>query len=463
MTQNLGHRDPEPPGGSALDSNKTIGTQQSSPNLHGISHDHGVPKDLIYFSIVIGLLMVIAGIGLIIAGKPSVSSTLMTCVGFGLLLVAFGSRASGSWGSWSATGAGAMAVLLFLLLQHYSPPQSPMEFSKKGQIRGNFSKVADIRIVDEGPLYEYRDATTGSERFIFLNTALHSKRLSVQVDTTEKGGGKEFFELIGSSKRIADKYFSDTGADASIIQGQFDYEHRTIKDGADLIFAEPDQLDENLLPKATHAAQLALPSLVGSAVAQSAPAPNVETTQETQQGSLNVGAYLADLESDDPMARRNARDGLVAIGVPSVEPMMTALRNEGSNYRLRGGVMYVLSTTITNNPNKKADISTKLKPEDFPILVSAASDDDKTVRLQASEFLYSLGDPRSIPYSVDAAKSTNDNNKASNQITILSQSWKGLPESTQSNIYNDLTKGPGPNNDLMGNHGWLRKQLGVHF
>jgi hypothetical protein len=64
MTQNLGRRDPEPPGGSALDSNKTIGTQQSSPNLHGILHDHGVPKDLIYFAIVIGLLMVVAGIGL---------------------------------------------------------------------------------------------------------------------------------------------------------------------------------------------------------------------------------------------------------------------------------------------------------------------------------------------------------------------------------------------------------------
>jgi hypothetical protein len=248
-----------------------------------------------------------------------------------------------------------------------------------------------------------------------------------------------------------------------VSQWQFDYEHRTIKDGADLIFAEADQLDENLLPKATHAAQLALPSLVGSAVAQSTPVPNVETAQSPEQGGLNVAAYLADLESDDPTARRNARDGLVATGVLSVEPMMAALRNGGSNYRLRGGVIYVLSTTITNNPDKKADISAKLKPEDFPILVSAASDDDKTVRLQASEFLYSLGDPRSIPYSVDAAKSTSDNNKASNQITILSQSWKELPESTQSNIYNDLTKGPGPNNDVVGNHGWLRKQLGIHF
>jgi hypothetical protein len=105
--------------------------------------------------------------------------------------------------------------------------------------------------------------------------------------------------------------------------------------------------------------------------------------------------------------------------------MMAALRNEGSNYRLRGGVIYVLSTTITNNPNKKADISTKLKPEDFPILVSAASDDDKTVRLQASEFLYSLGDPRSIPYSVDAQKAQMITIKLQTKLRYLANHGKG--------------------------------------
>jgi hypothetical protein len=269
--------------------------------------------------------------------------------------------------------------------------------------------------------------------------------------------------LIGSSKRVADKYFSDTGPDSSIIQWQFDYEHRTIKDGPDLIFAEADQLDENSLPKPTRAAQLALPSLVGSALAQSTPVPGPDTNQAPAHGGLNIASYLADLESDDPTTRRNARDSLVAIGVQCIGPMMAALENQSANYRLRGGVIYVLSTVIANNPDKKAEISAQLKSEDFPILVAAASDDDKTVRLQASEFLYVLGDPRSIPYNVDAARNTNDNNKASNQITILRQSWQNLPESAQSNIYKDLTKDPGANNDLVGNRGWLRSQLGIHF
>jgi hypothetical protein len=93
-------------------------------------------------------------------------------------------------------------------------------------------------------------------------------------------------------------------------------------------------------------------------------------------------------------------------------------------------------------------------------MVSAASDDDKTIRLQASEFLYSLGDPRAIPYSVDAAKKTTDNNKASNQISIVGRSAQELPAPTQNNIVHDLTHGPGANNDLVGNQGWLRKRLG---
>jgi hypothetical protein len=122
MTQKVTHNEPE-----------TVETQHTNYALRKTLPDNGIPRELTYYAIGIGLLLVVAGIGLIIAGKPSVSSNLMTCVGFGLLLVSFGSRASGSWGSWSATGAGAMAVLLFLLLQHYSPPLSPIDFSRKGK------------------------------------------------------------------------------------------------------------------------------------------------------------------------------------------------------------------------------------------------------------------------------------------------------------------------------------------
>ena len=126
-----------------------------------------------YAGIVVGLLLILIGIGLFIAGKASLLSSLMTCVGFGIVLASFGSKAGGSWAGWSTTGAGAMAVLLFLLLQHFTPALSLVP-AKRGQIRGDFSRIADIRIIDESPMYEFRDLTTASERFIILDKALKS-------------------------------------------------------------------------------------------------------------------------------------------------------------------------------------------------------------------------------------------------------------------------------------------------
>ena len=68
----------------------------------------GVPQNLVFAGIVVGLILVLGGIGLSFFGGNSIMSSLTTCVGFGLVLASFGSRAGGSWAGWSATGAGAM-------------------------------------------------------------------------------------------------------------------------------------------------------------------------------------------------------------------------------------------------------------------------------------------------------------------------------------------------------------------
>jgi hypothetical protein len=60
--------------------------------------------------------MIFGGMSLLWFNRPSVQASLMTCVGLGLVLVCFGTKAGGTWSGWSATGAGAMAVLLFGLL-----------------------------------------------------------------------------------------------------------------------------------------------------------------------------------------------------------------------------------------------------------------------------------------------------------------------------------------------------------
>jgi hypothetical protein len=275
--------------------------------------------------------------------------------------------------------------------------------------------------------------------------------MSVQVDTTERGPGREFFELIASSKLISDRYLSDQNV--GVIRWEFDYANRIIKDGQMVIFAESDKLDENMLPK--RQARYAMIHLaftpIGSAFGQN--------SQSIVRPVSPIAALVQNLQSDDATTRRNARDALVVSGPQVVVPIMAELRANPTDYRLRGGVIYVLSTMLNLHPDQKSSLSAALKGEDFPILVAAASDDDKSIRLQATECLYILG----VPHSVNAARDTHDNNKASNQTSIVGQSSQQLSNSAKQNIINDIQRGPDPNNDLVGNSDFLSKQLGVRF
>jgi hypothetical protein len=206
----------------------------------GVRDDHGVPPNLVLLGISVGLILACGGVAMIAFNKAPLLASLTTCVGFGLVLASFGSRAGGAWGGWSATGAGAMAIFLFLLLMHYTIP----EFKKYGQIGGNLDKVVDLRIVDDHPLFEYRDPTTKSIQFVTLRNKFANQRLTVQVDTTEKEEGKVYFEMVGDGIAIAQKYLSNN--DDTVIKWVFDYNKRVIKANNNIIF--PKQMTKMRRP-----------------------------------------------------------------------------------------------------------------------------------------------------------------------------------------------------------------------
>ena len=410
-----------------------------------------LPMRLVYAGVVVGMLLIFVGIGVLSFGRGSLLSSLMTCVGFGLVLASFGSTAKGSWAGWTVTGAGALAIVLFLVLQYYQPALAPLLF-KKGQLRGDLSKIADLRIIDELPMYEYRDRTTSSIRFILLDKKLKSNRLSIQVDTTERGDGREFFEIIGDAQMIQSRYLADTVDNDRQIQWTFDYNKRVVKDGPDVIFSEQDRLPEP--PASSQRTGLLdwIPVHITKAHAESVAVP--------PPGAPAVGDLIAKLKSDDTSERRNARDALSVLGPEAVSAMIAAVRSNPSEYRIRLGVLYALSEMLRRDPEQRAAVSAALAPEDFPFLVAAASDDDKTVRLQAASFLYLLQDPRAVPSSVEAARSTPDEGKATNQVLIIRQSAQSLTPSDKAKVIEDLQAGPGPSNDLVGSAGFLRKTFG---
>jgi hypothetical protein len=398
--------------------------------------------------IVVGLLLALAGISLSIFGNNILLSSLMTCVGFGIVLVTFGSKAGGTWAGWSATGAGAMAIILFLLLEHYTP--SPAIYYKKGQLRGDLHKIADLRIIDETPLYEFRDPTTSSIRFVLLDRKLKSQRMSIQVDTNDQGDAREFFELIGKSKDIQDKYLSGGPNDDSVIQWSFYYDHRLVKDGDLVVFSEPSRLADSTAPIPT-SNQFSLLKLIVPI--------DVAMAENVQVVDTSVTALLPRLKDNDAAVRRNARDELAAKGPSAVGAMMAALQSDPSNYRTKLGVIYALSEMLRRDPNQRSAISAALKENDFPLLVNAASDDDKTIRYQAAGFLATLQDPRAVPASANASRAANQDDKASNQLIILRESGNSLPDSQKKKIIDDITTGPGSNNDLVGDKGYVKRTL----
>jgi hypothetical protein len=389
-----------------------------------VADDTGVPQELVYWAIAVGIVLSAAGVAsIIITEKAAHLGALTTCVGFGIILAAFGSRAAGGWQKLSATGSGALAIGLFLLYQQYVP--SPLKFEKRGQISGDINKIADLRIIDEHPLYNYRDPTTRTIRFIILEKPFKNAQLTIQVDTNENTEGDEFFEMRGDSQSIMDQYFANPRAE--VIKWTFDYANKVVKDGNAVLFKVPERLEERQLTDwlKPHASLYRLLAPLGSAFAGP-----VEPREVPQ--------LIAELRSDNPIVRRNARDELIAVGPEGVKPMMTALHQSSGEYRVKLGVVFALNGMLREETARNGPVARELTDDDLTLLVHAAFDDDQTVRLQAAEFLFRLKDPRVVEPSLQVVRDRRNADAVYTAVVILRPVYRDLDNAEQKRVKTEL-------------------------
>jgi hypothetical protein len=405
----------------------TNGTNTNTTNTNvNLDQDRGVPDRLTFWAIGVGLFLAIGGAVISVFFTPPVPlalAALTLCVGFGIVLAAFGGRAAGSWGGFAVAGGAAVAIVLFLLLQHYLPADAPA-FIKRGQMSGDFSKVADIRVIDEHPLYSQRDPTTRSIRFIILDRKLKSQRPVIQVDTTEKGEGREFFEMIGDGDQFAKRYLTN---DSTIIDWTFDYAHRQVRDGSLVMFQVPDSLDEKTIGQPAPNMSFRLFDPIGTAFAQDRPG--------------NADSLVAGLSSEDAAIRRNAREGLTALGPEAVPAMIAAFTKNPSDYRIKSGVITSLADILRKDEKNRERISQALTPKDFSLLVAATTDADPTLRLQATEFLYRLKDPRSADAVVETIKRGDKSDSGAavkNPALVLKGVYQSLPAQEQARVMREI-------------------------
>jgi predicted chitinase len=153
--------------------------------------------------------------------------------------------------------------------------------------------------------------------------------------------------------------------------------------------------------------------------------------RELGQGPV-VGAFLADLNSDSPDTRRAARAALMQIGEAAFAPMMGYWTENADNYRVRLGVAVALTEYLRANKVTRASAAERLSDGDLSLLLAAADDSDRTLRIYATEFLMDLGSPRIVPLIHDRFESASDDGKF-NYVVALSDTFESLsPEQKQS-------------------------------
>jgi hypothetical protein len=90
---------------------------------------------------------------------------------------------------------------------------------------------------------------------------------------------------------------------------------------------------------------------------------------------------------------------------------------------------------LRQNKAKRTEIIARINEQDLLPLLSAATDEDRTIRVYATEFLYDLGDPRAIPLALQEWQAASENGRY-NLLFVI----KGAVPFVSPRQQNDIAK-----------------------
>jgi hypothetical protein len=429
----------------------------SAPEMSGLVAPPGDPlRPVRHLPIIVGLSLFFGGCALfgIFGAQLSIMATLGTSAGISILLTEFGAHTVGSWKKWKMVGSSALTFVLFCLQMYYIITH----FSKNGMVHlghADFQKVAFLRIVDDHPLYEYRDLNTDSFQFVVMKDKFINQCINIDIDTKEKGQGKEWFQLNGNGSEIAKKYIrndwsvainwnkyiggdwnrSTLWSDANILWDKFfkndiddlilwslDYKNKIVTDkNREIVFQKTNHQNEDSIVSCMRPENSNLSfSFSLSTPAFAEPMHSIDKDEDNNQ-DVDVGTLIQNLTMDDPTLRHDARDALVAIGPTAITPILNALHRTPEDYRLKLGTVVIINSMLRSNPEISSEISSKLNGDDIRLFVNATFDKDDSIGDQATKLLYSLKDKRVISASLSAVENNNNEDGVYNNVLILKE------------------------------------------
>jgi hypothetical protein len=368
-----------------------------------IQDDGGIPPGLTVVAIVVGLVLVLAGAAMMVLfARLFNAGSLAMCIGFGIVLAAFGTRAAGTWRSWSVVGCGGMAIALFLLLQAVPSPPEPVTNFVRGNLHGT-NDMTSVRIFAAQFLLVGRSNAADHFRFVAFSDDLKSPDFYLLLVDEKNPKLREAYIGCISTDLIKSRMSSSEWLNFSVEKDRQSEEYRFRDNSDGREYGEWNiprcaQGGSSTRPKVSELFPAALDAIAGGMKwLLGGPA--------FAQSGASTADLLTALESESSDVRAAARDQLAKARDRSAYQTMTASWNvDRSSYRADLGRLVAWNSAIRQNREAAVPLSAALSPEQIAYLVRLTGHGDKTMRFNATEALSWLLQSTGWPSGTDPAK-----------------------------------------------------------
>ena len=347
------------------------------------------PKSFRYAGIGIGVAMLAGGIvAMLVSAQLYNVSILLICVGFGIVLAAFGSRAHGLFFGANVVGAGATAIVLYLLLYNF-----PIRYVDS-YARGTIEKTSNLQSI----------VGTGRREFFVGKRGLNDDFRFIVFEKDVDGPYSSFSMTMPKDKNGIDSEISFNCIDSSIFR-------RAIHNYSDIVFRlrlDKYRSSYQLIDTSTsrpvgrindyacgaqssgpmgHAAGLldflSVPAMAGDL---------------SSTGPEAISKSIELLDSEDASLRNLARQQLGKATDPAEYQIIAKTWDiTKSTYREDLGRLIAWSAAIGRDRANAVRIAESLSPAQLEYLVQLTGQSDYTTRQISTELLHRLLETTSWP------------------------------------------------------------------
>lgn len=153
--------------------------------------------------------------------------------------------------------------------------------------------------------------------------------------------------------------------------------------------------------------------------------------------AVDLSARIQDLTAESSAIRTDARRTIGAEGPAAIKPLMDNWRKQPTAYRVRLGAVVSLVEMMRSMKAQKRTIGSELGNDDLLLLVQAATDADRTIRVYASEFLFDLADPRTAGVALQLISGASPDGQY-NLALILTSVAAEMPPAERANLKQEV-------------------------